>query len=101
MKRLALLVALAGLSGCAVSRDVGTALCNAQEQTAEVLVKAGAYVGFFGAGPLAADVVNTGLEFFCTVFDAALSAPAVISEEFGIPVPGSTPNVAADPPGDV
>lgn len=69
-------------------KDGGTAICAAQEKTAEVITEAGAWVGIGGAGGMFADIVNMSLELFCTVLDAGLSAPAAVGDLVGVPRPG-------------
>ena len=86
MRRLVFLVALLSLPSCSVLRDAGTAACTQQEQVAVVLTDLGERAGLWGAGTAATDIVNTGLEFFCTIFDSVVSAPADIGDELGLTV---------------
>lgn len=85
MRKLVLILALMGLCSCQVLKRGGEALCDAQEEAAEVISRAGEWVGLAGTGTMFSDTVNLGLEFFCKVFYAGLAAPAAVGDLVGVP----------------
>ena len=92
-----LLVVVLFLPGCTFLKDSGQALCDAQTETAEIVTEAGAWVGLGGAGPVVADVLNMTLQFFCTIVDTGLKAPAAVGDLVGVPRPeGATDVVPED-----
>ena len=98
MRKMALVVGLLfGLSSCAVMKQGGEALCAAQEKTAEVIVDAGGWVGLGGTGPMLADVLNMGIEFFCTIVDVGLSAPSDVGDMLGVTTAEGTDAAPEDP----
>lgn len=90
MKRLVLILALLSLSSCAILRDGGTAVCATQEKTATILTGLGERAGLWGAGTAVTDIVNTGLEFFCAIFDSVVSAPSELADEITATFEGET-----------
>ena len=82
MKRLVLVVALMGLSGCAIGRETGTAVCTAQEDLAGIVTRTGALAGT--PGVIVSEFLNMGTELFCTIFAATISAPAELGDELGL-----------------
>ncbi len=90
MKKLTLTVLLSCLlftSGCSFLQDSGAALCEAETKVSASITKAAGQVGFLGAAPLIGEFLTTGLELFCHVLDAGLSAPQDLSEAVGLVAP--------------